>query len=124
MSAKEVSLPEDTLLECVQLMGYSVDFQRQIQKGDTFKIFFNQNFDVLDNKRLGLEKILYAELNVSNESYKFFQYSDKNGILGYYDKNGQSARKTLMKTPINGARLSSSFGKRKHPILGLSLIHI
>ena len=123
LSAQEVGLPEDTLMEFVQIMGYSVDFQRQIQKGDGFKILFNQSFDILDNRRIGLEKISYAELNVSGESLKFFRYLDRKGVFGYYDQNGQSARKTLMKTPINGARLSSGFGMRKHPIKGFSAMH-
>jgi murein DD-endopeptidase MepM/ murein hydrolase activator NlpD len=123
LSAQEVSLPEDTLMEFVQLMGYSVDFQRQIQKGDTFKILFNQSFDVLDNRRIGLEKISYAELNVSGESFKFFRYLGNEGNFGYYDLDGQSARKALMRTPINGARLSSGFGMRKHPIKGFSAMH-
>ena len=123
LSAQEVGLPEDTLMEFVQLMGYSVDFQRQIQKGDQFKILFNQSFDVLDNRRIGLEKISYAELIVSGQTLKFYRYIDREGVLGYYDENGQSARKTLMRTPINGARLSSGFGMRKHPIKGFSAMH-
>ena len=123
LSAQEVGLPEDTLMEFVQLMGYSVDFQRQIQDGDTFKILFNQSFDVLDKRRIGLDKISYAELNVSGESFKFFRYLGNEGNFGYYDSDGQSARKTLMRTPINGARLSSGFGMRKHPIKGFSAMH-
>tara|TARA_B000000565_G_scaffold235252_1_gene196128 strand:- start:175 stop:1392 length:1218 start_codon:yes stop_codon:yes gene_type:complete len=123
LSAQEVGLPEDALIEFVQLMGYSIDFQRQIQTGDKFKILFKQSFDVLSEKRIGLEEISYAELNVSDESYKFYRFTDSEGKVGYYDEKGQSARKTLMKTPINGARLSSGFGMRKHPIKGFSAMH-
>ena len=123
LSAQEVGLPEDALIEFVQLMGYSIDFQRQIQTGDKFKILFKQSFDVMSEKRIGLEEISYAELNVSDESYKFYRFTDSEGKVGYYDENGQSARKTLMKTPINGARLSSGFGMRKHPIKGFSAMH-
>ncbi len=123
LSAQEVGLPEDALIEFVQLMGYSIDFQRQIQTGDQFKILFKQSFDVLSEKRIGLEEISYAELNVSDESYKFYRFTDSEGKVGYYDEKGQSARKTLMKTPINGARLSSGFGMRKHPIKGFSAMH-
>ena len=123
LSAQEVGLPEDALIEFVQLMGYSIDFQRQIQTGDKFKILFKQSFDILSEKRIGLEEISYAELNVSDESYKFYRFTDSEGKVGYYDEKGQSARKTLMKTPINGARLSSGFGMRKHPIKGFSAMH-
>ena len=123
LSAQEVGLPEDALIEFVQLMGYSIDFQRQIQTGDKFKILFKQSFDVLSEKRIGLEEISYAELNVSDESYKFYRFTNSEGKVGYYDEKGQSARKTLMKTPINGARLSSGFGMRKHPIKGFSAMH-
>jgi len=123
ISAQEVGLPEDVLMEFVQLMGYSVDFQRQIQPGDKFKILFQQSYDTLDNKRLGLEEISYAELDVSGEKLKFYRYVNKDGIYGYFDKNGQSARKALMRTPINGARLSSGFGMRKHPIRGFTAMH-
>ena len=123
LSAQEVGLPEDALIEFVQLMGYSIDFQRQIQTGDKFKILFKQSFDVLSENRIGLEEISYAELNVSDENYKFYRFTDSEGKVGYYDEKGQSARKTLMKTPINGARLSSGFGMRKHPIKGFSAMH-
>ena len=123
LSAQEVGLPEDVLMEFVQLMGYSVDFQRQIQPGDKFQILFHQTFDTLDNKRLGLEKISYAKLDVSGEQLEFFRFVNKDGIYGYFDKNGQSARKALMRTPINGARLSSGFGMRKHPIKGFTAMH-
>ena len=123
LSAQEVGLPEDALMEFVQLMGYSIDFQRQIQTGDKFKILFKQSFDVLSENRIGLEEISYAELNVSDENYKFYRFTDSEGKVGYYDEKGQSARKTLMKTPINGARLSSGFGMRKHPIKGFSAMH-
>ena len=123
LSAQEVGLPEDVLMEFVQLMGYSVDFQRQIQPGDKFKILFQQSYDTLDNKRLGLEEISYAELDVSGEKLKFYRYVNKDGSYGYFDKNGQSARKALMRTPINGARLSSGFGMRKHPIKGFTAMH-
>ena len=74
LSAQEVGLPEDVLMEFVQLMGYSVDFQRQIQPGDKFKILFQQSYDTLDNRRLGLEKISYAELDVSGEKLKFYRF--------------------------------------------------
>ncbi len=122
-AAKESGLPEDVLMELVQLMGYSIDFQRQIQPGDKFKVIFDQTYDILDNKRLGLKKLSFANMMVSGERLSFYRFITQDGIVGYYDANGQSARKAIMKTPINGAKLSSGFGLRKHPIKGFSAIH-
>ena len=93
LSAQEVALPEDALIEFVQLMGYSIDFQRQIQTGDKFKILFKQSFDILSEKRIGLEEILYAELNVSDESYKFYRFTDSEGKVGFYDRRGKVQEK-------------------------------
>ena len=122
-AAKAASLPEDVLMELVQLMGYSIDFQRQIQPGDKFKVIFDQSYDILDNKRLGLKKLSFANMVVSGERLSFYRFITQDGVVGYYDENGQSARKAIMKTPINGAKLSSGFGLRKHPIKGFSAIH-
>ena len=123
LSAIEANLPEDALLEFVKLMGYSVDFQREIQKGDTFRVLFSQSYDVLEQRRIGIKDLIYAELNLSGETIRFYRYVNKDGTPGYYNENGLSAKKTLMKTPINGARLSSGFGMRMHPIKNYSAMH-
>ena len=123
LAAKEVNVPEDVLMSFVKLMGYSVDFQRQIQPRDKFKIMFDQSYDVIEDKRIGLEKILFAKLNVSGRDLSFYRFVTNDGVFGYYDESGQSARKALMRTPINGARLSSGFGMRRHPVKGFSAMH-
>jgi murein DD-endopeptidase MepM/ murein hydrolase activator NlpD len=98
-----------------------VDFQRDIRKGDAFEIYYEQFVD--DNnvvKRTG--KIIYASMFVNNKELSLYNF-EYNNKKGYYDVGGRSVVKTLMKTPINGARLSSSFGLRKHPILGYNKLH-
>ena len=123
ISALKVGIPENTLLEMISLLGFSVDFQREIRKGDSFEIIFTKKIDILKNIIIQTKPITFVSLNLSGKKLKFFNYKDKYGFPQYYDENGKSTKRTIMKTPISGARLSSGFGKRKHPILGYTKIH-
>jgi len=96
-------------------------FSRDIRAGDWFEIFYEKFVDE-NNVVKDTGKIIYASMFVNNEEINLYSFKDKDGV-GYYDLNGKSVVKTLMKTPINGARLSSSFGMRKHPILGFNKMH-
>ena len=123
ISALKVGIPENTLLEMISLLGFSVDFQREIRKGDSFEIIFTKKIDILKNMIIQTKPITFVSLNLSGKKLNFFNYKDKYGFPQYYDENGKSTKRTIMKTPISGARLSSGFGKRKHPILGYTKIH-
>ena len=120
-SAVSKKIPANTIVEFARIYGFQVDFQRDIRKRDSFQImyevFINEN-----NKIIEAGNILYANLKLSGEENSLY-YFDKEGSAGHYDKNGKSVKKALMKTPINGARLSSPFGMRKHPIDGFNKMH-
>ena len=120
-AATGVGIEPNIIIEFARIYGFEIDFQRDIRKGDTFEIYYEKFLD--DNKIVrDTGKIIYAHMNVNNREINLYNYKDNNEI-GYYDISGKSIVKSLMKTPINGARLSSSFGMRKHPILGFNKIH-
>ncbi len=120
-SATDESIPANTIIEFARIYGFQVDFQRDIRKQDKFQImyeiFFNEKNEIIETG-----EILFANLKLSGQDNSLY-YFDNDGSEGHYDKNGKSVKKALMKTPINGARLSSPFGMRKHPIDGFNKMH-
>ena len=120
-SAISQKIPPNIIIEFARIYGFQVDFQRDIRKKDSFQIMYEIFTD--DNKKvIETGKILYSNLILSGQENSLY-YFGKKGSEGHYDKNGKSIKKALMKTPINGARLSSPFGMRKHPIDGYNKIH-
>ena len=120
-SAIEEKIPANIIIEFARIYGFQVDFQRDIRKKDGFQIMYEVFFDDKNNI-IETGNILYANLKLSGENNSLY-YFDLKDSEGHYDKNGRSVQKALMKTPINGARLSSSFGMRKHPIDGFNKMH-
>ena len=120
-SATDKKIPANTIIEFAGIYGFQIDFQRDIRKQDKFQIMYEVFLD--ENKKIiETGEILYANLNLSGQDNSLYFFNGK-GNEGHYDKNGKSVRKALMKTPINGARLSSPFGMRKHPIDGFNKMH-
>ena len=122
-SANNQKIPASIIIEFARIYGFQVDFQRDIRKKDSFQIMYEV---FSDDKKNIIEtgNILYANLKLSGEDNSLYYFDSKGkDSEGHYDKSGKSVQKALMKTPINGARLSSSFGMRKHPIDGFNKMH-
>ena len=120
-AATDQKIPPNTIIDFARIYGFQVDFQRDIRKQDKFQIMYEVYTDKND-KIIETGEILYANLKLSGQDNSLYYY-DQKGSEGHYDKNGKSVQKALMKTPINGARLSSSYGMRKHPIDGFNKMH-
>ena len=120
-AAIEAGIEPNIIVEFARIYGFEVDFQRDIRKGDWFEILY-ERFEDDNNIVKDTGKIVYASMFVNGENINLYNFKDKEDI-GFYDIKGKSIVKSLMKTPINGARLSSSFGMRKHPILGYNKMH-
>jgi len=111
----------DTIIEFARIFGFEIDFQRDIRKNDYFKIVYDKYFDE-NGELVKSGSILFAHMSVNGREITLYKFGDDKSY-GYFDINAKSVEKALMKTPINGARLSSSFGMRKHPIKGFNKMH-
>ena len=120
-SAVSSGVEPNIIVEFARIFGFEVDFQRDIRVGDWFEILYEKFEDDNNNVR-DTGKIIYASMYVNGEEINLYNFEYKNEE-DYYDIKGKSITKSLMKTPINGARLSSSYGMRKHPILGYNKMH-
>lgn len=115
-------VPPAILATLISAYSYDVDFQREIRQGDQFNVVF-ERVKTEDDIAAGYGKLLYATLTLGGQEKKIYLYTRPDGESGYYDETGQSVRKALLRTPINGARLSSGYGMRRHPVLGYGKMH-
>ncbi len=122
-AAIDQGVPESIIVEMMRIHGYDVDFQREIRPGDSFEVFYGAP-DLDSDEAEGRDVVLYSALTLSETEHGYFRFTTPDdGITDYFDINGRSATKFLMRTPINGARVSSGYGMRRHPILGYNKMH-
>ncbi|MEL0196616.1 MAG: peptidoglycan DD-metalloendopeptidase family protein [Rhodobiaceae bacterium] len=121
-AASASDIPDPALAEYIRVMGFSVDFQREIRSGDAFELLYEQQVDQITGEVIGTE-LHYAGLMLSGKQLGYYRYDHDGARVGWYDRTGNSAARTLIRTPISGARLSSSYGMRRHPISGYNSMH-
>ncbi|GAB5502617.1 peptidoglycan DD-metalloendopeptidase family protein [Pyruvatibacter sp.] len=122
-SAAKLGVPNAVMVNFMKLYSYSVDFQREIRKGDTFEVYYTQYNDE-DGERVKTGDILFASLQTGKKPMTLWRFEiPGEDTVDYFDESGRSTKKFLMRTPIDGARISSNFGKRRHPILGYTKMH-
>ncbi|MBL8836941.1 MAG: M23 family metallopeptidase [Alphaproteobacteria bacterium] len=115
-------MPAGVLAELIRAFSYDVDFQREVQVGDRFEVAFERFTDATGNfARDGA--IIFAALTLSGTVRRVYRHQTGDGAWDYYNERGESVRKALLRTPIDGARLTSRFGSRRHPILGYTAFH-
>ena len=117
-----LGVPTQVMANLIHIFSWDVDFQRDIHAGDQFSVMFEQYYSP-SGKLAHNGEILFASLTLGGEEKAIYRFEDSDGIVDYYGPDGKSIRKALLKTPIDGARLSSGFGMRKHPVLGYSKMH-
>jgi murein DD-endopeptidase MepM/ murein hydrolase activator NlpD len=122
LAARRVDLPGDVTDRLIHLFSWDVDFQRDIRQGDRFETVYEEVTLEKDESQVKGE-LVYAGLTLSGELVDAYLYTPDGGLRTYYDRDGRSLRKFLLRTPIDGARLSSHFGKRRHPVLGYTKMH-
>ena len=122
-SARRVNIPLEAFDKFVRVMSFSVDFQRDIQRGDQFELVYEKLVDQLTGDILSSGKLNYAGIILSGKRMGYYRFTHPDGKEGWYDRNGKSAVRTLMRTPVNGARLSSRYGMRRHPVTGFNAMH-
>jgi murein DD-endopeptidase MepM/ murein hydrolase activator NlpD len=119
-TAKDNRIPDNIITEFTRVFSYDVDFQRQIAASDSFELFYGAPLSGSSSKRKVLH---YAELNFDGKTKAYYRFTSTDGQTDYFDEQGRSASRALLKTPISGARLTSGFGMRRHPLLGYSKMH-
>lgn len=115
-------IPLPIIMDFIQLFSYDVDFQRDVQKDDTFKILYEQYMSA-DKKGISGGNILFATLKVKGEAIKIYQFATGKNEPEYYTGEGRTIKKALLRTPIDGAVITSQYGKRLHPMLGYTRMH-
>jgi murein DD-endopeptidase MepM/ murein hydrolase activator NlpD len=122
VAGTQAGVPPGVMIELIKILSFDVDFQRDIQPGDRFDLLY-ERFQLADGRLVRGGEVQYASLTLGGKRIGLYRHKDTRGFVDYYNEQGHSVRKALLKTPIDGARLSSRFGMREHPILGYTTMH-
>ncbi|MBI3444580.1 MAG: peptidoglycan DD-metalloendopeptidase family protein [Magnetospirillum sp.] len=121
-SASSAGVPAQVIINMIKVLSYDVDFQRDIQSGDTFEVMFEGWYDT-KGKLVKAGELLFTGLDLSGAEITLYRFEDGSGQNDFFNGKGESAKKALLKTPVDGAKITSGFGLRHHPILGYSKMH-
>lgn len=121
-SAEKAGIPASVISEAIRIYSWNVDFQRDIRQGDGIEIMYD-SFETDDGYVAKTGDVLYAKLTLGGKEIPLYRYEMDDGRIDYFGPDGRSIRRTLMSTPIDGARMSSGFGMRRHPVLGYGKMH-
>ena len=122
VAARHAGVPNAVLGSLINIFSFDIDFQREVQPGDRFSLMFQER-RTDEGQTVDYGDIMMAEMTVAGTIKRFYRFEDDEGRSDYYDSKGQSVRRALLRTPVEGARISSGFGKRFHPILGYNKMH-
>lgn len=121
-SAAKAGIPKTVVSEAIKIYSQNVDFQRDVHSGDALEVLY-ETHQTEDGYVAKTGNVLFAQLTLGGRKIPLYRYETADGSVDFYGPDGQSTKKTLMKTPIDGARMSSGFGMRRHPVLGYGKMH-
>jgi murein DD-endopeptidase MepM/ murein hydrolase activator NlpD len=116
-AALEQKIPDETILKLLRVHSYDVDFKQKAKSGDSFDLFFDSG----NEGELG--ELLYTSMTINGDTRKFYRFRTPDDVVDYYDEQGNSAKKFLMRNPVRGGRFTSGFGDRRHPLLKYMRMH-
>jgi murein DD-endopeptidase MepM/ murein hydrolase activator NlpD len=121
-SASDAGLPLDVMHDMMKMFAHAIDFQRDIRRGDAFQVMYDQEMTAKGDA-VGDGQVIYASIATGGKTVRMYRYEYEKGQFDYFDEQGRTAKRGLLRTPVDGARMTSGFGMRRHPILGYSKMH-